>query len=150
MTFQFLRAFSARELSAGPDLRGANALVIRELRVGRLHDIGRIRARLDDERNLHAFFAVLRHADRGRILDAGHGVDDALDVFGKDVEPFRRDDHFFLASADEEPARFIELADVARVEPAAFECRVGRLPARRNTRSSRSRRAREFRRRAQS
>ena len=89
MTFQFLRAFCARQFGAGPDVRGTNALVIAQLRVGRLDDIRRARARLDNERNLHALFAVLRHADRGGIPDAGHGVDGALHVFRENVEPFR-------------------------------------------------------------
>ena len=103
MAFQFLRAFGARQLGTGPDVRRADPLVICELRVRRFDDVRRIRARLDDERDLNALFAVLRHAHGGGVLDAGHGIDDALDVFGKNVEPFRRDDHFFLAPADEEP-----------------------------------------------
>jgi hypothetical protein len=101
--------------------------VVRKLRVGRLHDISWIRAWCDDQRNLNAFFAILRHADRGRFPHAGNVVDDPLDVFGKDVEAFRRHDHFLLAAADEEPSAFIDLADVPRMEPAAFECRFGRL-----------------------
>ena len=127
MTLQFLRAFGARQLGAGPDVRGANALMIGELRVGRLDDIAGLVPGSTIERDLHALFAVLRHADRRGILDAGHGVDDALDVFRKDVEPFGRDDHFFLAAADEEPARRVELADVAGVEPAVFERRARRF-----------------------
>ena len=127
MTFQFPRTFGTRKFRAGPDLRGANALVIRELRVRRLDDVRRIRAWLDDERNLHSLFAVLRDADGRRVLDAGHGIHDALDVFGEDVEPFRRDDHFLLAAADEEAPRLVELADIAGVEPSIFECRARRV-----------------------
>ena len=43
-------------------------LVVGKLRVGRLYDIGWIRAWCDDQRNLYAFFAILRHADRGKAV----------------------------------------------------------------------------------
>ena len=150
VAFQFLRALGARQLRAGPDLGGANALVICELRVRRLDDVRRIRPWLDDERNLHALFAVLRDADGRGVLYARHGIHDALDVFGKDVEPFRRDDHFLLAAADEEAA----LPGRARRYRPCGTTRLRKprpsLPARRSSRLSRSRRERESRRRPQS
>ena len=48
-------------------------------------------------------------------------VEDALDVLGKDVQPFRRDDHFFLPAADEQLAVGAELADVAGMKPSTLE-----------------------------
>ena len=48
---------------------------------------------------------------------------------GKDVQPFGRHDHLLLAALDEQPALRVDFADVAGVEPAAFE-RFGRSPRR--------------------
>ena len=58
--------------------------------------------------------------DRG-FPDAGQPVEHPLDVVRKDVQPFRRDDHFLLPAADEELAVLAELADVAGVEPPVLE-----------------------------
>ena len=107
--------------------RGANPLVVGELRVGHPHDVGRVCPRLEHQRNLHTLFAVLRHADGRGLFDAWHGVDDALDVLGKDVEPFRRDDHFLLAAADEQPSLRVELTDIAGMKPAFLKRRVCRF-----------------------
>ena len=78
---------------------------------------------IDDEHRVHAFLALRTDAradDRG-IAHAGDLIQHALDVFGKDVQPFRRDDHFLLAAADEQLAVGADLADVAGVEPAVLE-----------------------------
>src|SRR6185295_4984029 len=53
-------------------------------------------------------------------------VEHAFDVFRKDVQAFRRDDHFLLPAADEEFPAGPDLADVAGVKPAALE-RLRRL-----------------------
>jgi len=60
----------------------------------------------------------VRHPYDRRFADARKIVEDALDVFGKDVQPVRRDDHFLLASLDKDPALLVAFADVAGVEPA--------------------------------
>ena len=51
----------------------------------------------------------------------GSAATHALDVFRKDVQAFRRDDHLLLAALDEEASRLVHLADVAGVEPAVLE-----------------------------
>ena len=54
----------------------------------------------------------------------GSCVEHPLDVLRKDVQPFRRDDHFLLAAADEQLPVGVELADVAGVKPAVLERRA--------------------------
>src|SRR5262249_20221509 len=59
--------------------------------------------------------------DDGGVANAGRLVDDALHVFRKDVQSFRRDDHFLLAPADVELTVLPDLADVSRVKPPVLE-----------------------------
>ena len=49
---------------------------------------------------MDALFRSDRHAHGGRFADARDLIQHALDVFRKDVEAFRRDDHFLLAPTD--------------------------------------------------
>jgi hypothetical protein len=74
--------------------------------------------------NLVAFSAFLGVADDSSIDDAGLRQQHPLDIFGKDVQPFRRDDHFLLAAANVDTAVLVDAADVAGVQPAVFQrCR---------------------------
>ena len=97
-----------------------------------------------------------RHADDRRLAHARLLVEHALDVFGKDVQPLGRDDHFLLAALDEHAPLRVALADVAGVQPAVRVERAARAPRRAvaaralspgSSRRSRSRRARGSRRR---
>ena len=97
--------------------------MILERRVGAADDRLDVRARLEDEHRVDALLAVDVEADDAGVPHAGLREQRALDVFRKDVEALRRDDHFLLAALDEEPARRVELADVAGVEPAVLERR---------------------------
>ena len=72
---------------------------------------------------MNALLAVDAQADDAGVGDAGLREQRALDVFRKDVRALRRDDHFLLAALDQQPARRVELADVAGVEPAVLERR---------------------------
>src|SRR5262245_38462460 len=53
-----------------------------------------------------------------RFGDARLFVDGTFHIVGKDVEPFRRDDHFFLAAANEQPALCVLLSDVTGMKPS--------------------------------
>src|SRR5699024_7281208 len=57
-------------------------------------------------------------ADDGRLTDARQVVEHALDIFRKDVQSFRRHDHFLLATLDEDASVGVALADIAGVQPA--------------------------------
>ena len=92
-----------------------------ELQVRLAHHGIRIDAGLEHERRVDALLSAGRDADDGRVADAGHVIQDALDILRKDVQPFRRHDHFLLAPANEELAARSDLADVAGVEPAVLE-----------------------------
>src|SRR5205814_1020583 len=70
---------------------------------------------------MHPFLGSDRHAYYGRIANARHVVEHALDVFWKDVEPFRGHDHFLFPPANVQLAVRADLADVAGVEPTVVE-----------------------------
>ena len=145
---QLARAFGARQLRLRPDQRAPDLLVIVELRV-RLRARPRrhrcpARARAPRARALPIRSARRRPPNRARRADR---VQHALDVLGKDVQPFGRDDHFLLAPADVQLAVGADLADVAGVEPAVLERARGFLVGVEVAASSRSRRARGSRRR---
>ncbi len=70
---------------------------------------------------MYTFFPANRHADDRGIANAADTIQHPLDVFGKDVQPLGRDDHFLLAPADEQRAVGPDFADVTRVEPAVLE-----------------------------
>ena len=92
-----------------------------QLRIRLAHHVVRRGAGLEDEHGVHAFFAADRQADHRRITNAAGPIEDALDILGKHVQPFRRDDHFLLAAADVDLAVGAEFADIAGVEPAVRE-----------------------------
>ena len=75
---------------------------------------------------MHPLLGPDRHTDDAGLSHAGDPIEDALDVFRKDVQPFRRDDHFLLTAADVELPVGAEHADVAGVEPSVLE-RAGRF-----------------------
>ena len=62
-----------------------------------------------------------RVADDRGLADAPGLVEHSLDVLRKDIEPFRCDDHLLLASAHEQTACVVQLADVTGMEPAVGE-----------------------------
>ena len=93
----------------------------------------RFRAVVEHEHRVNSFLAVHLEADYGGVLHARLLQERSLDVFGKDVEALRRDDHLLLAALDQEAARSVEFADVARVEPAVPERSVGLGCARRRS-----------------
>src|SRR5262249_10090278 len=62
-----------------------------------------------------------------RVVDARNLVENVLDVFRKDVQPLRRDDHLLLAAADVDLPVGADLADVAGVKPAVLEGARGLL-----------------------
>ena len=140
--FQLARAFGARQVAVGPHRRGANALVI--LRASAL--AARTTASSVGAGVEHAAPRARAPArprstpDHRRLAHARQRVEHALDVFRKDVEPFRRDDHFLLAALDEErgPARRARRCRRC----AASRRRPARPRRRRSSRWSRSRRAR--------
>ena len=102
--------------------------MIAELQVGATHDVVDVRARVEDEHGVHALGggARARGADDRGLAHAGLRVQRLLDVFRKDVQSLRRDDHFLLAAADAQLSAGVELADVAGVKPAVAE-RAARL-----------------------
>ena len=112
-----------------------------------------VRPRREQQDRLHAFGACCRRTGAPTTAESTHAgllVQRALDVLRKDVQPFRRHDHFLLAPADEQPPVGVELADVAGVEPAVLRTPRASPPARCSSRSSRSRRGRGSRRRRRS
>ena len=62
-----------------------------------------------------------------RFQHARDALHHPLDIVREDVQAFGGDDHLLLASADEEPALRIELADIAGVEPALGIARASRF-----------------------
>src|SRR5262249_60206311 len=125
---QLAGPFRPRQLGFRPDRDPPKALVILQLRVGLAHNRFGVRARIDHQHAVNSFLAAVRGAYHCRIADSRQSVEHALDVLREDVEPFRCDDHFFLATLDEESALRIPLADVARVEPAIRVQSGSRLP----------------------
>ena len=88
-------------------------------------DAGLLRVRFEHEYGMHALFSAVRDADDRRIAHAGNFVEHALDVFRKDIQPLRRDDHLFLAALDEDAPLLVALADVSRVKPTiGVQCRL--------------------------
>src|SRR5262245_10725673 len=59
-------------------------------------------------------------SDGGAFADFGKRVQDGLYVFRIDVQPFRRDDHGLLASAEIQAAFSVDFTDVAGMKPAAI------------------------------
>src|SRR5262245_24827465 len=97
--------------------------MIAELRVRRAHDVVDVGARLEDQYGVDSLGsrAWRRCTDDRGVANAFLREERMLDVFRKDVESFRRDDHFFLAPADVELSAAIDFSDVARVKPAVAE-----------------------------
>ena len=102
--------------------------MIAQLQVGTTHDVVHVRPRVEDEHGVHAFGgrARARGADDRGLAHPRLRVQRLLDVFGKDIQSFRRDDHFLLAAPDAQLSAGVELADVAGVKPAVAE-RAARL-----------------------
>ena len=111
----------------GPDRGGADLLVIAELQVGAAHDLVDVGARFEHQHRVNALGGGTggRCADDRGFTNAWLRVQRLLDVFRKDVEPFRRDDHLLLAAADAQLAGAVDLADIAGVEPAIPKRRAG-------------------------
>src|SRR5262245_43661047 len=101
-TFELLRSFSSRERTARPDCYCPYFLRITEGAVCRPDDRVSIAAGIEHQYCLDTFGRAARD---GRSDNRGFShprlqVQRALDIFGKHVQPLRRDDHFLLASAD--------------------------------------------------
>ena len=92
--------------------------MVLELCVGARARWRRVGARLEQQHRVHAFLGPLGHADDRRLAHAGKRVEHALDVLRKDVQSFRRHDHFLLATLDEDTPVRVALADVAGMQPA--------------------------------
>src|SRR5688572_18567132 len=100
--------------------------MIGKLSVGVADDGFSVDSRIKHENSMNALFCAFRLrasryggqvcgpcADNGRLDHARLTVNSALDVVRKDVQPFRRDNHFFLAALDEQTAVRVFLANVA-------------------------------------
>ncbi len=100
----------------GPEADAADALIVGQLLVGALHDGVGVGAGIKNQDGVDAV-----GSDHCGIAHALLTLKHFFDVFGKDVQAFRRHDHFLLAAQDFQLAVFLQLADVAGVEPAVFE-----------------------------
>src|SRR4029078_1209317 len=125
--FELPRTFRARQLLHRPDRMTADLLVIAQRRVGLATDRLGITTRIEYQHRVHAFFAIPRASHHRRFADAGELVEHALDVFRKDIQSFRRDDHLLLAAADEHAALLVEATDIAGVQPAILERLLARV-----------------------
>ena len=61
-------------------------------------------ARLKHEHGVHALLPIRRDTHHGRLDHTRLRIQRALHILRKDVQPFRRDDHFLLAALDEDAA----------------------------------------------
>ena len=120
-SLQLPRSFGARQLALRPHQRAADLLLIFELGVGLPDDRVEIGALVEDEDRVHPLLRADPRADHGCITDAGRPQQHPLDVFRKDVEALRRDDHLLLAAADVNLFVLGDLADVAGVKPTVLE-----------------------------
>ena len=122
-TFQLPSAVGARQFRLGPDQRAPDPLVVVELGIRRANHRIDVGAGIDDQHRVHPFVAAAAcpQADDRRLAHARQLVQHLLHILGEDVQPLGRDDHFFLAAADEQLAVGADLADVAGVEPAVLE-----------------------------
>ncbi len=75
-----------------------------------------IHPRIQNDDGLHAI-----GPDHRRIANARQTIEHSLDILWKNVEPFGRHDHFFLAAQNRELPVFLKDANVAGVEPTVFE-----------------------------
>ena len=100
--------------------------MIAQLLIGAAHDLVGIDVRLEDEHRVNALGCRSGggSADDCGFPNAGLRVQRLLDVLGKHVQPFGRDDHLLLAAAYAQLSAAVDLADVTRVEPAILERRA--------------------------
>ena len=128
----FLRALGARQRAVAPDRKAADRVdgpaASDSPRDNRFWVGVRLRARAR-----HARVPARRLCDRPRptrARPAAHSSD-PLHIVRKDVQPFRRDDHFFLAALDEDAALVIDRRRCRRcaASPPRRRVRPGRRAA---------------------
>src|SRR5712691_6985484 len=119
-----LQDLSRRALGEGVDeLHRARVLVSGQALLDEFDDVlcAGLGAGLERDDRFHLLAKPLvGDTDDGRLGHGGMCVDDLLDLTRVDVEA-ASDDHLLLAIDDEEEAVLVDIAQVAGVEPAAFE-----------------------------
>ena len=90
--------------------------------VGLANDRAGLGIRLENQNRVNAIFSDDRRLANARQLRSER----LLHVLRKDLQALGRDDHFLLASADDQMAVLVvQFADVAGVEPAVLKRRSG-------------------------
>src|SRR6185369_12830385 len=118
---ELLRTFSPWEPVACPDRDTSDFLMFLEPEIGEPYDLRGGAAIVEHQDGMHPV-----PAHYCRFAHAGHSVQHALYVFGKNLEPFGSSDHFLLSATNRQTAGFIETADVTGAEPAVLK-RLGCL-----------------------
>src|ERR1051325_3190944 len=101
-------------------------LHLRARRLGQLGDEFDVARHLERRESLGAVRPDrIRHAEDRRLGDFGMGIQHALDLLGRDVLVAALN-HVFFAVDEEEKAVFIDIAQIAGMEPAVLDRRGGR------------------------
>src|SRR5688572_29302176 len=95
--------------------------MIFQLTVGAANHVGGFRPLGEHENSMHSLPAIVCHSDNGRITNSRDFGEYGLDILWEDVQTVRSHNHLLLATSNRKPSAFVDTADIAGVEPSAFE-----------------------------